>query len=74
VRAESAYHLAVLAREAGDSEAVARWVALTLSVDTSGLWAQRASRMQQAPAAEAASAGQPASDSAPTVTFPGTTK
>lgn len=74
IRAESAYHLAVLARDAADSEAVARWVALTLSVDTSGLWAQRASRIQAVPAVEAASAAQPSNDEAPMVSFPAATK
>lgn len=74
VRAESAYHLAVLARDQGNAEAVARWVALTLSLDTTGLWAQRASRMQQAPAPEAVTPAQPSTDVAPTVSFPSATK
>lgn len=73
VRAETAYHLAVLARDAGQSAEAARWTDLVLSNESSGrneppgFWSQRAVQLRAAlpPAAtpEAAAA-------APTVSFP----
>ena len=59
LRAEAAYHLAVLARDAGDTAEATRWTTLVLSVDPEGLWSQRALQLRSTlpPAPEAAVSG-----------------
>lgn len=80
LRAEAAYHLAVIASEAGEGEAASRYLSLAISVDTSGLWAQRATRLTgRLPAASAEAApvvgsSATSSDETPAVSFPGATK
>lgn len=46
LRGEAGYHLAVLARDAGQFAEATRWTELVLSVDSSGLWAQRALQLR----------------------------
>ncbi len=73
-RAEAAYHLAVLDRDAGRSEDATRWAALAASVDTSGLWSQRATQLKDLlPVAPIPVAVTPATP-ATAVSFPGNTK
>jgi len=79
LRAEAAYHLAVLTKNAGQTDEAARMLALAISVDTSGLWSQRASRLQQRmPVTEvkttATQAPAPTAAEVPAVSFPGATK
>ncbi len=73
LRGEAAFHLAVLVRDAGRPAAAMKWTELALSVDSTGLWAQRAlqlrSTLPPAPAEEAtpapsAAATAPAGDAA----------
>lgn len=45
LRAESAFHLAVLARDASATAEARRWSELALSVQPQGLWAQRAMQL-----------------------------
>lgn len=78
-RAEAAYRLGVMASDAGQVEEASRFLALAISVDTSGLWAQRASRLvERMPAvAETASATEATAttaDEVSAVSFPGATK
>ncbi len=76
-RAESAYHLAVLARDAGQVAEATRWVELVTSVEPQGAWANRANQMREslpvvsAPAAAAATVPAPAAAEPSSVTFPG---
>jgi hypothetical protein len=84
LRGEAGYHLAVLARDAGQIDQANKWVELVLAADPSGLWAQRSMQLRAnlpaspapaapaAPAALAPEASQPAApQSAPaTVSFP----
>lgn len=83
LRGEAAFHLAILAREAGQVSDAKKWVELTLSADPTGFWAQRAMQLRaglpadpapvaEAPAAPAADAPVGAETSpAPTeVSFP----
>ncbi len=78
LRAEAAYHLGVIANEAGRTEEASRWFSLAISVDTSELWAQRASRLVDrlpvaaTPAAAAAVETPVTGDEA--VSFPAATK
>lgn len=66
-RAESAYHLAVLARDAGQVAEATRWVELVISVEPQGAWANRANQMRESlPVVSAPAAAEPSS-----VTFPG---
>lgn len=46
LRGEAGYHLAVLAREAGQFAEATKWTDLVLSADTAGLWAQRAMQLR----------------------------
>ena len=78
LRAEAAYHLAVLARDAGQPAEATRWTELVLSTEPEGMWSQRALQLRStlppapAPAAPAASTAAPASvaPAGPTVSFP----
>jgi hypothetical protein len=79
LRAEAAYHLAVILKDAAQTEEAARMFALAISVDTSGLWAQRASRLVErmplaATPAPGTDAATTAVDEAPVVMFPAVTK
>lgn len=72
LRGEAGYHLAVLARDAGQIDQANKWVELVLAADPSGLWAQRSMQLRAnlpaSPAPVAApSASQPA---AAAVSFP----
>ena len=76
LRGESAYHLAVLDRDAGKPAEAMKWTELVLASDPSGLWAQRALQLRMSlpePAAPAAApaATEAASESASEVSFPG---
>lgn len=84
LRGEAGFHLAVLARDAGQTTEANKWIELILAADPSGLWAQRAMQLrsslpaQPAPApaatsaAPSASAPAAAATEAPTaVSFPG---
>lgn len=74
LRGEAGYHLAVLARDAGQIDQANKWIELVLAADPSGLWAQRSMMLRAnlpaapAPAAPAATA-TPASAPA-AVSFP----
>lgn len=46
LRGEAGYHLAVLARDAGQFAEATKWIELVLSADTAGLWAQRAMQLR----------------------------
>lgn len=46
LRAESAYHLAVIARDAGDVAEATRLTGVAISVDPEGMWAQRALQLR----------------------------
>lgn len=59
IRAESAFHLAVVAADAGRPDEARKLCALLLSVDGTGLWAQRGFALQSGLPEEAAPA-QPA--------------
>lgn len=76
LRAEAAYHLAVLSQEAGKTAEATRLLELAISVDTSGLWAQRATRLHErlAVASDAEPAAVAAQEEAASVTFPGANK
>lgn len=77
LRAEVAYHLAVIARDSAQPAESTRWAELVLSTDPEGLWAQRALQLRSslpanaAPAtsAEAATQSAPAAGDA-AVSFP----
>jgi hypothetical protein len=59
LRAEAAYHLAVLTRDAGQTAEAARWTDLVLSNDATGFWGQRAMQLRESlplPAAAASAA------------------
>lgn len=82
IRGESAYHLAVKARDAGQVAEATRWTDLVISTDSAGFWGQRAMQLRDSlplPDAKPASVSAPASAPAPaapagdtpTVTFPG---
>lgn len=81
LRAEAAYHLAVLARDAAQTAEATRWTEIVLSADPEGMWAQRALQLRStlpttpAPVAAApAATANPAPGSAPAdaaVSFPG---
>ncbi len=45
LRAEAAFHLAILARDAGDNTQTRRWTDLALASDPEGIWAQRAMQL-----------------------------
>ncbi len=79
LRAEAAYHLAVIARDAGQPAEATRWTELVLSVESEGMWAQRALQLRSSlPAAPVAAAPEtaptaPAANPAPAdaaVSFP----
>lgn len=62
-RGEAAFHLAVLARDAGQPAEAVKWTELVLSADPTGLWAQRALQLRSTlPAASTTS--EPAPDAA----------
>ncbi len=46
LRAEAAYHLAVLARDAGQPVEATRWTEIVLAADSEGMWAQRALQLR----------------------------
>lgn len=85
-RGEAGFHLAVLARDAGQMADAKKWIELVLATDPSGLWAQRAMSLRSslpaepavsaavtAPAAATAPAtpaAAPASEPSATVSFP----
>lgn len=46
LRGEAGFHLAVLARDAGQLAEASKWTDLVLSADTEGLWAQRAMQLR----------------------------
>lgn len=79
IRAEADYHLAVLAAQAGQTEKVDALVQQILSVEASGVWAQRAMMLRSTlptpevkPVQKADVPASPAADSSsPAVTFPG---
>jgi hypothetical protein len=79
-RAEAAYHLAVVARDAGQAADATRWIELVTTVEPQGAWANRANQLRDSlpaiPAPAAVSGGAspaPAPDAAQpsSVTFPG---
>lgn len=73
LRGEAAFHLAMLARDAGQIADAHKWVELVLSVDPSGLWAQRSMQLRSSlPAAPAPVASAPAPAVTPAVSFSGT--
>jgi hypothetical protein len=80
VRGESAFHLAVLDRDAGRPVEANKWTELVLAVDPSGLWAQRALQLRmslpepQTPAGEAAPAAAETAGDASAVSFPTTSE
>lgn len=79
-RAEAAYHLAVLAREAGQTADATRWIELVTSVQPQGAWANRANQIREslpavsapavAPGSASPAAAAPAAEPS-SVTFPG---
>jgi hypothetical protein len=75
LRGEAAYHLAVLARDAGQIAEARKWSDLVLAADPSSFWAQRALQLGSALPANPPVAAVPATSSAPeaspAVTFPG---
>lgn len=46
LRAEAAYRLAVIARDAGENSEAERFTGIAISVDSDGMWAQRALQMR----------------------------
>ncbi|MCU0792126.1 MAG: hypothetical protein MUE42_04595 [Opitutaceae bacterium] len=72
-RAESAYHLAVLARDGGQIEEANKWAALVLSVDPESVWSQRAMQLRAAlpvvSASPATAAGEASAEGA-SIAFP----
>jgi Uncharacterized protein conserved in bacteria len=73
LRGEAAFHLAVLAREAGQPAEARKWVELTLSADPTGLWAQRAMQLSiglpEDPASTEAPANSEGGTASPEVSF-----
>ena len=69
LRAESAYHLAVIAKSETKFPEATRWTEVVLATDPEGMWAQRALQLRGSlpanVAAPVASASAPAGDSAP---------
>lgn len=80
LRGEAAFHLAVLARDAGQTADATKWIELVLSAEPSGLWAQRAMQLRSTLPAAPAPAAAPATSSPATpapaapaaVSFPAT--
>jgi len=72
VRAEAAYHLAVLATEAGRVDDATKYLDLTSSIEANGTWAQRAMMLRTSLPAPTVAA-TPATPAAP-VSAPATTK
>jgi hypothetical protein len=80
VRAEAAYHLAVLARDAGQTAEATRLTGVVLSVDPEGMWAQRALQLRSSlppepapvvtPAVAPAATTESAVGATPAVAFP----
>lgn len=85
LRGEAGFHLAVLARDAGQPAEATKWIELVLATDPSGLWAQRAMQLRStlpappapepqpaaaAPAASSAPAAAPAATPEASVSFP----
>ncbi|MBC8010698.1 MAG: hypothetical protein H7067_11455, partial [Burkholderiales bacterium] len=80
LRAESAYHLAVIAKDAAQFPEATRWTEAVLATDPEGMWAQRALQLRgslpvnPAPAAAtpapASASGAPAATSDAAVSFP----
>ena len=78
LRGEAGFHLAVLARDAGQTAEANKWVELVLASDPAGLWAQRAMQLRAALPSEPVSQPAPAASPAPApaaapaaVSFPG---
>jgi len=79
-RAEAAYHLAVVAHEAGQNADATRWIELVTTVEPQGAWANRANQLRESiPAVSAPTpvsagtspAAAPAAAEPSSVTFPG---
>jgi len=70
LRAEAAYHLAILNRDAGKTDEASRWLELVINTDASGFWGQRAAQLRDTLPAPAAG---PAVN-APMITLPTTAK
>ena len=71
LRGEAAFHLALLARDAGQVAEAKKWVQLVLTAESSGLWAQRAMQLQSSlPADPAPAPAAPAAMSAPAPAAP----
>jgi hypothetical protein len=74
-RAEAAYRLAVLARDNGRNEDAARWAATVSTVDTSGLWSQRANQLkEQLPLTASIPVATTPADAGAAVSFPASGK
>lgn len=84
LRGEAAFHLALLARDAGQPAEAKKWVELVLSADPTGLWARRAMELRSGLPADPAPASAPAAApsastnttdaSSAAVSFPGASK
>ena len=61
LRGEAAFHLAMITRDAGQVAEAKKWAQLALTVEPSGLWAQRAMQLQSSLPADPAPAQSPAS-------------
>jgi hypothetical protein len=81
LRAEAAFHLALQARDAGQSAEAKKMIELVSNIEPAGFWAQRATQLQStlpadpapAAAAPAPAASTPAPvEATPSVSFPGT--
>lgn len=79
-RAEAAYHLAVVARDAGQAADATRWIELVTTVEPQGAWANRANQLREslpavpapvAASATASPAAAPVAAEPSSVTFPG---
>ncbi len=80
LRAEAAYHLAVIARDAGQAEEATRWTGLVLAADPESMWAQRAMQLRSSlpagPAEAVAASAEPSAEvsasaaETPSVSFP----
>ena len=79
-RAEAAYHLAIVARDAGQTADATRWIELVTTVEPQGAWANRANQLREslpavsesaAASGTAIPAAAPAGAESSSVTFPG---
>lgn len=65
LRAEAAYHLATIARDAGQAADALRWAGTVSTIDAKGMWGQRADRLRDALPIEAAPVAPPAPAAVP---------